>query len=232
MPALVGLTRSAAIDSITALNRRGALDLRFSERGANGAQIPNVSAVVDSQRPPPGTVLSPQDSVQLILGNPARALPPAAQMPSVLGLGYAAAMDTLRKLNVRIAAREVDDEALDTAKSRVVNQQPAAGALLASRAEVSVLFSNGGIPLWWWPAGALSLFTIVAAASTIHVKRARARVETMHIEPHMDAGTPRFLSADDAFARLGMSIETVTDAGTQRFHLSPTPPARNETVHV
>ena len=231
MPNLIGASRNAAIDSITALNKRAALNLRFSERGRNGVPFTNAS-VVDSQRPLSGDSLARGDSVQIILGDPPGGPPATATMPSLVELSYAAAMDTLRRLNLRITTREVNDKRLDTVRARVISQVPIAGTALPARAEVSLVFRNGGIPRWWWPLGALSLFAIAAAASTTHVKRARARVDAMHLEAHVDDGRPRFVSADEAFARLGLSIEAEADDGTQRFYLTQNPRERDEAAHV
>ena len=177
MPNLIGASRTAAIDSITALNKRAALNLRFRERGTNDAPFTNAS-VVDSQRPLPRDSLARGDSVQIILGDSVRG-----------ATGPGPVVDTLR-------------------------------------------FPDRGVPRWWWPLGALSIFAIAAAASTTYVKRARARVDAMHLEAHVDDGRPRFVSADEAFARLGLSIEAEADDGTQRFHLTPSPRERDEASHV
>lgn len=178
MPHLSGASRNAAIDSITALNKRSALNLRFSERGRNGAPFTNAS-VVDSQRPLTGDSLARGDSVQIILGDSVR----VANTPATTAMDIPPVRDR-------------------------------------------------GIPRWWWPLGALSLFAIAAAASTTHVKRARARVNAMHLEARVDDGRPRFVSADEAFARLGLSIEAEADDGTQRFYLTLNPRKRDEAAHV
>ena len=242
MPSVIDTAYPRANAWLHKLFAVGKLNLAVTLRGPAGQPIKPPTSVVDSQVPSAGTVLDGQSDVRLFVHDTTTTPPPPppppppspSLMPLLINLTYADAADTLHRRNLHFSARSVRRDTNVGANLIVVSQTPAAGDTITAETEVTIVVRDP-TSRWKWIA---VVSAILAGAALLFLRwwNHPGPVLAMHVEPKLDAGHPRMVltardeeTANEAFARIGLTLRAIADPGTPQLHFPRPPRLRNET---
>ncbi|MEP6732323.1 MAG: PASTA domain-containing protein [bacterium] len=259
MPYVVGREYNSARATLRTVFQRGNLKLKISPRSVDGRANFATSIVESQAPDSGTTLSPQSDVQLVVRDTATIPVPPpppprqTLRMPRLIGSSVDAAIDTLNRLYIiggftpKMDTRGVNGSTYTHSRAIVDSQFPAAGDSLTLHSDVRVIVRDKRPFPWWWIIAGIALAGLGSAAAWMWPNpplpptpptppATHPSIAALNVVPYPDIGNPRVVlttrrgeTADDAFARLGLSFNAVADPGTQRLHEGEPPRAREET---